>query len=85
MENTSTPPPPPPRIKILPNAGQKQGKGLEEPVAHTHQIYYGEYLHPTPSPPHIKILPHSGQDKTKGLERQWHIPTKSPPPSEEVP
>ena len=50
MENTSTPPPPPPRIKILPNAGQKQGKGLEEPVAHTHQIYYGEYLHPTPSP-----------------------------------
>ena len=25
-------------IKILPNAGQEQGKGLEEPVVHTHQI-----------------------------------------------
>ena len=46
----STPPPPPPHIKILPNSGREQGKGLEEPVAHTHQIYYGEYLHPTPSP-----------------------------------
>ena len=49
MESTSTPPPPPPHIKILPNSGREQGKGLEEPVAHTHQIYYGEYLHPTPS------------------------------------
>ena len=25
-------------IKILPNAGQELGKGLDEPLAHTHQI-----------------------------------------------
>ena len=30
------PTPPPPRIKILPIADQEQGKGLEEPVVHTH-------------------------------------------------
>ena len=43
--------PPPPCINILPNAGQRQGKGLEEPVAHTHQILWR-----VPSPHHFPSL-----------------------------
>ena len=38
-------------MKILPNAGQAQGKGLEEPVTHTHQVLERVTLHiPSPSP-----------------------------------
>ena len=44
------PTPPPPCIKILPNAGQEQGKGLEEPAVHTHQILWRvPPPHPSPS------------------------------------
>ena len=37
-------------IKILLNAGQEHGKGLEEPVVHTHQILWRvPPPHPSPS------------------------------------
>ena len=37
-------------IKILPNSGQEQGKGLEEPAAHTHEILWRiPPPHPSPS------------------------------------
>ena len=36
-------------IKTLPNAGQEQGKGLEEPAALTHQIIC-KVPNPLPSP-----------------------------------
>ena len=44
------PTPPPPCIKILPNACQGQGKGLEEPVVHTHQILWSTSTPPLPLP-----------------------------------
>ena len=35
-------------IKILPNAGQEQNKGLEESAAHTQQILWRVPPHPPP-------------------------------------
>ena len=37
-------------IKILPNAGQEQDKGLEEPTAHTHQMLSISSTVPRPIP-----------------------------------
>ena len=46
-------------IKILPNAGVEQGKGLEEPAADTHQILWR-----VPPPyPSIKILPNADREQ----------------------
>ena len=77
------PTPPPPCINILPNAGQEQDKGLEEPVVHTHQILWRvPPPHPSPPPPCINILPNAGQEQDKGLEEPvvhthqilWRVP-----------
>ena len=81
------PTPPPPCIKTLPNAGQEQGKGLEESVAHTHQILW-RVPPPHLSPSHIKILPNAGQEQGKGLEESaahthqilWRVPPPHPSP-----
>ena len=83
-------PPPhlsPSRIKTLPNAGQEQGKGLEESAAHTHQILW-RVPPPHLSPSRIKILPNAGQEQGKGLEESaahthqilWRVPPPHPSP-----
>ena len=46
-------------IKILPNAGQEQGKGLDEPATHTHQIRV-PLPHPSLSPCQISTKCWSG-------------------------
>ena len=83
------PTPPPPRIQILPNAGQEQGKDLEELAAHTHQILWRVPPPHPPPPPGIKILPNAGQEQGKDLEELaahthqmlWRVPPPHPPPS----
>ena len=68
-------PPPPPRIQILPNAGQEQGKDLEELAAHTHQILW-EVPPPHPPLPVSKFYQMLVRNRVR-IWRSWqHIPTK---------